>query len=62
MKTYTKGQMAKAYGINYRTFINWLKDIPELTLNPKQRILKPKQIEIIYHDLGEPKDFNLFTK
>ena len=28
--------------------------IPELKLTPKQRIFTPKQLEIIFKELGEP--------
>ncbi|MEO6731920.1 MAG: DUF4248 domain-containing protein [Ferruginibacter sp.] len=53
-QTATKTQLAKHYKVHYNTFIKWLKMIPELELNPTQRILTPKQVQIIYNHLGEP--------
>ena len=53
-KISTKKELAALYGVHYNTFIKWLKQIPELSLNSKRRILTPKQIEIIYEELGHP--------
>jgi len=53
-KTYSKTQLAKLYNVSYNTFINWVKNIPELRLSPKQRIFTPKQLEILFEHLGEP--------
>ncbi len=53
-QTATKTQLAQLYKVNYNTFIKWLKMIPDLGLTPKQRILTPKQVQIIYNHLGEP--------
>ena len=53
-KTATKTELAKKYGVHYNTFLNWLKRIPELKLNSKQRVLTPKQVELIFRHLGEP--------
>lgn len=50
----TKSQLAKQYKVHYNTFIKWIKTIPELKLSPGQRVLTPKQVEIIYFHLGEP--------
>lgn len=58
MTIFTKGTLAKAYGVHYKTFIAWIKNIPELKLTSKQRILTPKQVEIIFLELGEPNDLN----
>lgn len=55
MKTpITKKELSKKYLVSYSTFIKWLKDIPELNLSVNQRILTPKQINIIYEQIGEP--------
>ena len=53
-KSYSKSQLAKLYNVSYNTIMKWLKAIPELNLTPKQRIFTPKQIEIIFNELGEP--------
>ncbi|HEX7413063.1 MAG TPA: DUF4248 domain-containing protein [Bacteroidia bacterium] len=50
----SKGQLAKDYKVHYNTFLKWIKKIPELKLTPLQRVLTPKQVEIIYNHLGEP--------
>lgn len=52
--TATKTQLAAQYKVHYNTFLKWLKMIPELNLDSKQRILTPKQVQIIYNHLGEP--------
>ena len=51
-KALTKKQLAIDYGVSYTTFLKWIKNIPELQLDPKQRLLTPKQIDIIYETLG----------
>ncbi len=53
-KSYSKTQLAKLYHVSYNTFMSWIKNIPELKLSPKQRIFTPKQIEILFRELGEP--------
>lgn len=50
----TKSQLAQQYGVTYGTFSKWLKIVPDLVLTPGQRILTPKQIELIVQHLGEP--------
>lgn len=53
-KSFTKKELSKKYGVHYNTFLKWLKEIKNLEINPKQRLLTPKQVEIIYQELGEP--------
>ena len=53
-KPLTKKQLAKKYKISYNTFKKWIEAISELNLIPNQRLLTPKQVEIIYEALGEP--------
>ena len=53
-KSYSKSQLDRLYHISYKTFMNWIKNIPELKLSSKQRIFTPKQLEIIFRELGEP--------
>lgn len=53
-KTSSKTQLAIAYGVHFNTISKWLKKIPDLELSTKQRILTPKQVELIYKHLGEP--------
>ena len=54
MKPKSKSQLAKEFRISYSTFSKWLKAIPELELKPNQRILYPKQINMLYEYYGEP--------
>jgi transposase len=53
-KIATKKELAAAYGVHYNTFIKWLKSVPNLKLQPKQRLLTPKQVMEILNELGEP--------
>ena len=53
-ETSTKTQLARQYKVHYGTFIKWLKMIPDLKLAKGQRLLTPKQVELIYKHLGEP--------
>jgi len=53
-KPLTKKELSKKYMVSYNTFIKWLKNVPELKLYENQRTLTPKQIEIIYNELGQP--------
>jgi transposase len=53
-KPLTKKELSKKYMVSYNTFIKWLKNVPELKLYANQRTLTPKQIEIIYNELGKP--------
>ena len=52
--TSNRTQLAQDYKVHYNTFIKWLKKIPGLKLSTKQRIFTPKQMQIIYDELGEP--------
>lgn len=54
MKTYSKIQLARKYGVSYNTFKKWLIAIPEIKIEPTKRLLTPKEIEIIYKNLGIP--------
>jgi hypothetical protein len=53
-KTQNKTTLAAIYGVSLPTFIKLIKDIEGLELKPKIRILTPKQVAIIYEELGEP--------
>ncbi len=54
MKAKYKNEIAREYNISYTTFLRWLKDVPDLVLKPKQRLLSPKQIRAIYFFYGNP--------
>lgn len=61
MKPITKKQLSKKYHVSYNTFNIWLSQIPDLKLRYRQRVLTPKQIELIYKVIGEPKYITLIT-
>ncbi len=50
----SKTQLAKQYKVHYDTFIKWINKIPTLNLAVGQRVLTPKQVQIVYEHLGEP--------
>jgi hypothetical protein len=50
----TKKQLAYLYGVSIPTLNKWLTNIPELRLIPNQRVFTPKQMEIIYFEIGKP--------
>lgn len=54
MKPLSKSELAEQYGVHVNTMMKWVKMIPELNLKPKQILLTPKQLEMIYNFLGEP--------
>ena len=54
IKAMTKKELAIAYGIHISTLMKWLKEIPELNLTTYQKLLTPKQIQIIFEKLGAP--------
>lgn len=54
MKTYSKIQLARKYGVSYNTFKKWLIAIPDIKVMPTKRLLTPKEVEIIFKVLGEP--------
>lgn len=50
----TRSQLARQYNVHYKTFANWLKMIPDLKINPRQKVLTPNQVAKIYEYLGAP--------
>lgn len=50
----TKGQLAKAYGVDLSTFNRWIAKVPDLELERGQRVLTPKQVALIHAHLGNP--------
>ena len=61
MPTLTKKILAMKYGVDKATFAKWLKEVPELNLK-SNRILTPKQVEIIYEAFGKPDNNNANEK
>ena len=57
IKAYYKNELADLYGISTDLFREWLRpfvDDKRLDLTPKQKVLKPYQVEKIIAFLGEP--------
>ena len=50
----TKSALAVKYNIHVNTLREWLKGVPNLEMKPFQKVLNPKQLELIYEHLGEP--------
>lgn len=53
-KSFTKSQMALAYGIPIRVFRSWLKDLSEVLETGNRKYLFPKEIEFLRKERGEP--------
>ena len=53
-KSLSRGELAARYGITTEMLNDWLKQIEDkLNLN-RRRILRPKEINIIFQEWGEP--------
>jgi abortive infection bacteriophage resistance protein len=59
MKSKTRKQLAKEYGICTKTFNRWLKQ--ERIEIPRGKI-KPTHLELIYTKIGVPKSSRFFPK
>ncbi len=53
-KVTTRTALASLYEVSLVTFNKWLMEIEDLKLDPKKRILSPKQVQIIVENLGDP--------
>ncbi|MBK9935262.1 MAG: hypothetical protein IPP61_05015 [Cytophagaceae bacterium] len=54
IKATNRTAMASLYEVSLVTFNKWLMEIEDLKLDPKKRILSPKQVQIIVENLGDP--------
>ena len=50
----TKSALAVQYNIHVNKLREWLKGVPNLQMKPFQKVLSPKQLELIYEHLGKP--------
>lgn len=57
---YTRKMLSKYYGVSYNTFKSWLSKIDGLQISKQQRVLTPKQTEIIFQALGKPHSVNKY--
>ena len=55
VKAYSKKELAEIYGVTRPTFRRWIKSIPNLDVTKEQRILTPKQVALIFENLGMPR-------
>jgi transposase len=56
IKSYSKSELAAAYGVSLVTLNKWICEINNLELQKNCRIFTPKQVSIIVQHLGEPED------
>jgi hypothetical protein len=58
--TYSKADMAGFYGVSVTTFLEWINvdaimsRLLQTGYQRTQKVLKPKQVQIIVEHLGEP--------
>ena len=57
-KSYTKTQLAIAYGVTIKVFRRWLKELSEVISPGRNQYLSPKEIGEIIKEYGLP-DFTL---
>jgi len=54
IRTMSKKELCRKYGICIETLNKWLSLSPEIEVRKEQRILTPAQIRLIYDKIGEP--------
>lgn len=52
--TKSKAELAAMYGVHPSTLRNWMSRIPNLNLHDGQRLLTPRQVQLVIEHLGEP--------
>ena len=50
----SKTQLAKAYGVDVRTFNKWLKNFQKQIGKQMGRLYTPRQINVIFREIGYP--------
>ena len=58
VRAYSLGELAILYGISVRTMNRWLKPHMEIVGKRQGRFYTVKQIELIFEQLGLPKDYD----
>lgn len=59
IRSYTKKQLISMYSVSKNTFHAWLVRNPRLKkLSGAHRIYTPKEVELIFQELGEPEKEN----
>ncbi len=53
-KALSRGELAARYGITTEMFNDWLKEIDSKLSLQRRRVLKPKEINIIFEEWGMP--------
>jgi len=54
IKPYSKTKLAKAYGVDLRTFNRWITPLYKFMGKPTGRLLTPLQVETIFKRIGTP--------
>jgi hypothetical protein len=54
IKPYTKTKLAKAYGVDLRTFNKWLQPLYKTIGKPNGRLFTPFQVKAIFRRIGQP--------
>ncbi len=54
VKSMSKTQLAKAYGVDVRTFNKWIKPFTKSIGKQMGRLYNPRQINIIFQCIGYP--------
>jgi hypothetical protein len=54
IKPYSKTHLAKAYGVDLRTFNRWLKPLYKKIGKPNGRLFTPFQVKMIFQLVGSP--------
>ena len=58
VRAYSIGELAILYGISARTMNRWLKPHMEIVGKRQGRFYTVKQVELIFEQLGLPKDYD----
>jgi hypothetical protein len=58
IKPYSKTRLARAYGVDLRTFNRWLKSLDKMMGKPNGRLFTPLQVKYIFEHFGRPNHLN----
>jgi len=59
IKPYSKSRLARAYGVDLRTFNRWLKSLQSNIGEPHGRLFTPLQVKHIFRQFGTPNNLNM---
>ena len=58
IRPYSKSKLARAYGVDLRTFNRWLKSLSDNLGEPQGRLFTPLQVKHIFKCFGKPNNLN----